>query len=78
MSKIYSELDQIDFNVTDLIRGRCFFKRFSQINKATTQIINNIKQSKEGQEVELIQIDNRLKTTTNDIVLKIRIGKIVA
>lgn len=79
MGKIYEGLDELEFDVTDLIRGRCFFRRLAQINNAAEAIIHKIKiKAAQGNDVELIQIDNRLKTMTNDIVLKIRIDQTVA
>lgn len=53
MKKIYADLQEVEFNVTDSLRGRCFFKRLSQINEASLAIINRIKESPQ-QGVKLI------------------------
>lgn len=45
MKKIYADLDEVNFDVTDSLRGRCFFKRLTQINETALAIINRIKQS---------------------------------
>lgn len=66
-------MDKIEFTVSDLLRGKCMFNKISHINAAAKKIIEKVEQrSRAGENIQIVEIDNRLSKITTDLVLKIR------
>ncbi len=78
MENIFKTLDQpIEFKVTDMLRGKCLFAAVDKINDCCFEIMESLKKE-ENKDLKLIEIDNRLKQSTSDLVLKVLFGNIVA
>lgn len=64
--------------LSDMLRGKCKFDEINNLNDAVSHVLDHIKSySTEKFKVELIEVDNRLKKMTSDIVLKIKINHII-
>ena len=61
------------YYITDLVRGKCMFKNLLGIKKAVNAGIRECA----AKEYEIVELDNRLKKVTQDVVFKILIGEIV-
>ena len=52
MKKVYEKMDKIEFNVSDLLRGKCMFNKISHINIAANAIIAKVEErSKKGENI---------------------------
>jgi len=66
----------IEFKVSDMVRGKCMFNSVAKINNCATSIIVKIRQiERQGGNIRLVEIDNRLSGITCDLVLKIQINE---
>ena len=78
MKDIYDNLkDPLYFKVSDMLRGKCAFAVVEKINQCCTDIKEALKTEK-YRHLKLIEIDNRLKMGTSDLVLKILFGNVIA
>ena len=54
------------------------FNKIAHINVAAEKIINKVKErASKGQNIQIVEIDNRLEKITTDLVLKIRMEDLV-
>ena len=60
--------EPIKFTISDLLRGKCYFANIKDINECCTVLRQRIK---EDGRFKLIEVKNRLKKGTADIMLKI-------
>lgn len=60
-----------------MLRGKCSFAVVEKINQCCTDIKEALKTAK-YKHLRLIEIDNRLKMETSDLVMKILFGGIIA
>ena len=78
MRDIYDNLKEpLYFKVSDMLRGKCAFSVVEKINKCCTDIKEAIENGK-YKHLKLIEIDNRLRMGTSDLVLKILYGNVIA
>ncbi len=78
MRDLYDNLKEpLYFKVSDMLRGKCAFSVVEKINQCCTDIKEAIENGK-YKHLKLIEIDNRLKMGTSDLVLKILFGNVIA
>ncbi len=78
MKEIYDNLkDPLQFKVSDMLRGKCAFAVVEKINQCCADIIAALETEKYSH-LKLIEIDNRLRKGTSDLVLKILFGDVIA
>ncbi len=65
------------FKVSDMLRGKCAFTVVEKINQCCTDIKEAMESGK-YKHLKLIEIDNRLRMGTSDLVLKILFGNVIA
>jgi hypothetical protein len=55
LKKVYEKMDKIEFNVSDLLRGKCMFNKISHINIAANAIIAKVEErSKKGENIKIV------------------------
>lgn len=78
MANIYNNLKKpLNFVVSDMLRGKCAFSVVEKINQCCFDIKQALKTDK-YKHLKIIEIDNRLRMGTSDLVLKILFGNIIA
>jgi len=78
LKQVYEKMDKIEFSVSDLLRGKCMFNKIAHINQAAQKIIEKVaERAKKGENIQIVEVDNRLSKITTDLVLKIRMGDLV-
>ena len=78
MGDLYDNLKEpLYFKVSDMLRGKCSFAVVEKINQCCTDIKEAI-ESGRYKHLKLIEIDNRLRMGTSDLVLKILFGNAIA
>ncbi len=78
ISKIFEQLKTpIVFKVSDMLRGKCMFATVDKINKCCSDILKAQKR-KQFKGFRVIQVDNRLRKGTSDLVLKVLLGNVIA
>ena len=78
MRDLYDNLKEpLYFKVSDMLRGKCAFSVVEKINQCCTDIKEAIESGK-YKHLKLIEIDNRLRMGTSDLVLKILFGNVIA
>lgn len=78
MNKLYERSKEpIRFKVSDMLRGKCLFASVENINQCCSDIIAIIGNNPFAR-VKLIEVDNRLRKGTSDLVLKILYGNVIA
>lgn len=78
VNEILEEKDEINLEISDMLRGKCVFKIIQDVNNVAEQIFRKVKKEQEkGIDIEVLELENRLKKITNDIVMKIRIRKTI-
>lgn len=78
LNQVYSKMDKVEFTVSDILRGKCMFNKIVNINDAAEDIIRKVKErASKGEDIQIVEVDNRLGKITSDLVLKIRMEQIV-
>ncbi len=78
MKGLYDNLKEpLYFKVSDMLRGKCSFAVVEKINQCCTDIKKALKTEK-YKHLKLIEIDNRLRMGTSDLVMKILFGNVIA
>jgi hypothetical protein len=78
MKEIYDNLKEpLYFKVSDMLRGKCAFAVVEKINQCCADIKSAL-ETKQYSHLKLIEIDNRLRKGTSDLVLKILFGNVIA
>ena len=76
MRDLYDNLKEpLYFKVSDMLRGKCAFSVIEKINQCCTDIKEALK-TKQYSHLKLIEVDNRLRKGTSDLVLKILFGNV--
>lgn len=78
MKQAYSNMSQLDFTVTDIVRGKCHFNKKEHIYKAAEKIIERVEEeARKGKNVSIVEVDDRFDGICQDLVFKIKIGDLV-
>lgn len=78
MKKLYERVKEpIPFKVSDMLRGKCLFASVENINQCCSDIIEALSNDF-SKTVRVVEIDNRLRKGTSDLVLKILYGDVIA
>lgn len=69
---------QIQFTVTDIVRGKCHFNKKEDIYKAAEKIIERVEEeARKSKDISVIEVEDRFDGICQDLVFKIRIGDLV-
>ena len=69
IKKTFAKMTQpIKFTISDLLRGKCYFAKIEDINECCKVLKERIRKD---DKFKLIEVKNRLKKGTADIMLKI-------
>jgi hypothetical protein len=79
IKQFFSTQKETNFSAKDLLRGKCTFDTVEDIYKTSMQLLEKIAQAKkDGKQIDLIELKDRLAKNTKDLVTIIKFGESVA
>jgi hypothetical protein len=79
IKQFFSKQTETAFSAKDLLRGKCTFDTVEDIYKTAKQLLEKIAQAKkDGKQIDLIELKDRLAKNTKDLVTIIKFGESVA